>query len=630
VLCKFNERRTKRDKTRGTVEPRIVVPESLKEKVLKTLHDDILNGGHVGTEALLTKISEKYYWKGMHQDVLEYVRACKACALRKRAPHFKALAKSWERPAKAWQWVQCDFIGPLRKANDGSKYIMTFIDLLTGWPEAFCTKDSTAATAAKVFLHEIVCRYGRVERLHSDRGATFLSDLFREVTSRVACKQTFTTGRMPTGNARVERLHKTLEDIIGCYIPDNHDVWPDLVPVALWTVRSTISGRTGFAPYTLLFGTDPIGMGFPEYSNAPESLNDNEAFLGLRDNIAMFRHFAEDVTKQYEKEIRRRIDERANPVVLYDGDLVYMYDPLCAENRASKFSDRYRGPYRIIEVVKDNLVRLVNITNDKVHPHLVNVAKLKRAYLPWNPVLARPVLTEDLSDVIKDRPSKTDESQDADRQNHQKPPTDLADGRGTQQVTVTGDPQRTETENQDHCERDLPPPTVRRGRPPRERSPEKDGTTPRASSPVPTHLASPLHHSPSEKTTVHNREVSHAAGVSHAADESHAASRSRASSESRAERVSRALDESRAERVSRAPIESRAERVSRAPIESRAKSISRASSASRAERVSRENSNSNLGATDQTESANRRYSLRRQARKDYTETNEIEGNEEEI
>ena len=137
-------------------------------------------------------------------------------------------------------------------------------------------KDSTAATAAKVFLHEIVCRYGRVERLHTDRGATFLSDLFREFTTRVACKQTFTTGRMPTGNARVERMHKTLENIIGCYISEDHRVWPDLVPIALWTLRSTISGRTGFAPYTLLFGTDPVGMGFPEYSNAPDSLKDRQ------------------------------------------------------------------------------------------------------------------------------------------------------------------------------------------------------------------------------------------------------------------------------------------------------------------------------------------------------------------
>ena len=156
---------------------------------------------------------------------------------------------------------------------------MTFIDLLTGWPEAFSTKDSTAKTAAEVFLYQIVCRYGHVDRLHTDRGATFLSDLFREITSRVACKQTFTTGGMPTGNARVERMHRTLENMIGCYITEGHEHWPDLVPVALWTIRSTTSVRTGFIPFTLTFGRDPIGMGLPEVGNVPESLNDHEWYM---------------------------------------------------------------------------------------------------------------------------------------------------------------------------------------------------------------------------------------------------------------------------------------------------------------------------------------------------------------
>ena len=228
--------------------------------------------------------------------------------------------------------------------------------------------------ARKVFLHEIVCRYGRVERLHTDRGATFLSDLFREVTNRVACKQSFNTGRMPTGNAHVERMHKTLENIIACYIPDDHRMWPDLVPIALWTLRSTISGRTGFAPYTLLFGTDPVGMGFPEYSHAPDSLNENEAFLEIRDQIGMFRHLAKDVTDEYEKGMLQRVDERANPAILYDGDLVYMYDPLCAENRTSKFSGRYRGPFRIIRVIGENLVKIISVETGKIIPHLVNVA----------------------------------------------------------------------------------------------------------------------------------------------------------------------------------------------------------------------------------------------------------------
>ena len=59
---------------------------------------------------------------------------------------------------------------------------MTFIDLLTAWLEAFCKRDCLAKIAAEMFPYGIVCKYGKVQQLYSDRGAMFLSDLFREIT----------------------------------------------------------------------------------------------------------------------------------------------------------------------------------------------------------------------------------------------------------------------------------------------------------------------------------------------------------------------------------------------------------------------------------------------------------------
>ena len=312
VLCKVTRANYKGGTPMSKFKYRMVIPVTLVGKVLSLLHGDVFAGGHVGANALQAKVTERFYWVKMQTDIIAYVRACERCSLRKRAPKYRAEAKSWDAPTRPWQVVQCDFLGPLKRATNGARYIMTFIDLLTGWPEAFSTKDSTAKTAAEVFLYQIVCRYGRVDRLHTDRGATFLSDLFREITSRVACRQTFTTGGMPT--ARVERMHRTLENIIGCYITEGHENWPDLVPVALWTIRSTTSVRTGFSPFTLTFGRDPISMGLPEVGNAPESLNDHEWYMQTRDNIALFRHIAQDVVKKYEKGMRDKLDEHARPV----------------------------------------------------------------------------------------------------------------------------------------------------------------------------------------------------------------------------------------------------------------------------------------------------------------------------
>ena len=301
---------------------RIMVPASLVTKVLKLLHNDVLVGGHIGVTALTTKITDKFNWCNLHADILDYVKRCRKCALRKRAPLYKALVQ--------------------------------------------------------------------------------------EVTRLVACKQTFTTGRMPKRNARVARMHKTLENLVSVYISDNHKTWPDLVPIALWTIRSTTSFRTGYSPFTLLYGEDPVSMGMHERGEIPESLNDCEFYIKTKDNIGMFRYLAADAVKIYEKEMRNKLDDKARPTKFYEGDLVYMYDPLGSENKQSKFSNRYTDPYRVVSVKGDHLLRLKYLKTGKEIPHLVNIQKVKRAYGPWNPSIPSRIAdkkTLSQKEVLHDEPN---------------------------------------------------------------------------------------------------------------------------------------------------------------------------------------------------------------------------------
>ena len=90
-----------------------------KKQKYTRLRNDVLVGGHVSMTALINKITDKFYWRNMHTDILDYVKRCRTCAFRKRAPHYKALARSWDDPTRPWDVVQCDFIGPLKTAKDG-------------------------------------------------------------------------------------------------------------------------------------------------------------------------------------------------------------------------------------------------------------------------------------------------------------------------------------------------------------------------------------------------------------------------------------------------------------------------------------------------------------------------------
>ena len=62
-----------------------------------------------------------------------------------------------------------------------------------------------------------------------------------------------------------------------------------------------------------------------------------------------------------------------------------MYDPLGSENKQSEFSNRYTGPYRVVSVKGDHLLRLKSFRTGKEIPHSVNIQKVKRAYGLWNP-----------------------------------------------------------------------------------------------------------------------------------------------------------------------------------------------------------------------------------------------------
>ena len=132
-----------------------------------------------------------------------------------------------------------------------------------------------------------------------------------------------------------------------------------------------------------------------ERGEIPESLNDCEFYMKTKDNISMFRHLVADAVKIYEKEMRGKLDEKARPTEFFEGDLVYMYDPLASENSQSKFSNRYTGPYRVTSVRGDHLLRLKSLKTGKEIPYLVNIQKVKRAYGPWNPSIPSRIAKTD-------------------------------------------------------------------------------------------------------------------------------------------------------------------------------------------------------------------------------------------
>ena len=66
-----------------------------------------------------------------------------------------------------------DVRGPYLTTSRGNKYLLTFIDRLSTYVEAFPIPDQTAETCARMYATQIVTRHGTGSTLTTDQGPAF-------------------------------------------------------------------------------------------------------------------------------------------------------------------------------------------------------------------------------------------------------------------------------------------------------------------------------------------------------------------------------------------------------------------------------------------------------------------------
>ena len=128
----------------------LVIPKSWKYKVLVEAHDKL---GHQGNTCTYCLIKHQYYWKGMNKDIRKYIANCTLCH-REKAKVQNYPLEMTEIPDRPFDKIAINLVTECEMSTSGNKHILTIIDHLTGWPQAFPILDKTADTINKcVFLN---------------------------------------------------------------------------------------------------------------------------------------------------------------------------------------------------------------------------------------------------------------------------------------------------------------------------------------------------------------------------------------------------------------------------------------------------------------------------------------------
>uniref|UniRef100_A0A672Y8M8 Gypsy retrotransposon integrase-like protein 1 n=1 Tax=Sphaeramia orbicularis TaxID=375764 RepID=A0A672Y8M8_9TELE len=230
-----------------------VVPESLKADALSGVHD---HAGHQGQPRTLSLARQRFFWYDMEKDVCNHVKRCHRCVLSK-TPEPSARAPLGSIKTSAPLELVCIDFWSAEDRHNKSVDVLVLTDHFTKLAHAFPCQDQTAKRVAKKLWDNFFCIYGFPQRIHSDQGANFESELIAELLKLSGVDKSHTSPYHPMGNGGTERFNRTLGNMLRSLPLRSKQKWPQMIQTMTFVYNCTVHETTGFAPFYLMFGRVP-------------------------------------------------------------------------------------------------------------------------------------------------------------------------------------------------------------------------------------------------------------------------------------------------------------------------------------------------------------------------------------
>ena len=357
----------------------LVVPKCLQKEVLNNYHDGLAGGGHSGIKKTYAALKLKYYWNGMHQDVCDYAKTCDTCQKNKTSRRRHPVPLTPLPVGSTFERLHIDILCSLPKPKEGYQYILLIVDSFSKWTEAFPLKTQEATEIADILTKEIICRYGAPRILVSDRGRNFMSKLISAICEFFNITRHHTSSYHPQTNSTVERMNSTLAQTLRTYIDKDQTQWVDILPFALMNLRAKpCTESTQFSPFKLLFGKE---MELPvDTSLIPKPSLQQSAQTYLQQLNSKIKSTSATAKQNQEKmnaKAKARHDAKAKEPDFKMGDKVLLKKEKTELGQSTKLSDKWVGPYEIIEKALNHTYKIKHLIDNKNHPSLVNACRLK-------------------------------------------------------------------------------------------------------------------------------------------------------------------------------------------------------------------------------------------------------------
>jgi hypothetical protein len=375
-----------------------VIPKSLRAMLLHEYHDSP-SSAHLGEVKTYERLADLYYWKGMAADIKQYVSSCVKCAQRKSPNKQQRLQNipllSLPFPAKPFEALGIDVLGPLPRTSTGYKYVLVITDHFTRWPMAFPMRDQKSATIATLLVERVFCEHGYPATLLSDQGSNFLSDLLAAVLKLFAVKKLTTSAYHPQTNGLTERFNHTLCTMLSHYSNSHTNNWDTYLPYVLFAYRTAPQSTTKSSPYYLLYGRQPLRpidyVLFPTSAQLQsyeqmDSSAQAEYMLNLSERLRQAHELVTRAASNTAENRQQHMDHMADTHSIPSFDLnalVLLYQPAIRKHTSKKLTAQWSGPYMVVQALDNRVNYIIQKCNERGElnarnkPYLVHISRLK-------------------------------------------------------------------------------------------------------------------------------------------------------------------------------------------------------------------------------------------------------------
>ena len=245
--------------------------------------------------------------------------------------------------------------------------ILIITDHFTRYTQVHVTSNQKAPVVARTLWDQFFVHYGFPEKILSDQGRNFESQLISELCELTLVKKLRTTHYRPEGNGSCERFNRMLISMLGTLPNDFKSKWTQHISTLVYAYNCTCSNTTGFSPYYLLYGWHPLLPIDIKFGVFVAELSEAVTYKYVQNLKKRLENAFQKANAFCEKEAvrsKQRFDRMAKCSKLLPGDLVLVKNKGFTSKH--KIADKWESePYEIVSQCSDGLPVYTVMRNDR-------------------------------------------------------------------------------------------------------------------------------------------------------------------------------------------------------------------------------------------------------------------------